>query len=308
MNIDQNYIDYFEKNLNTVEPDKSSVPFKILGYGEISSIFRMDEYPDVVFKRIPVFPHDENAELYRKQYFEYTSHLKKAGINLPWENVFITRNKGPYILYLAQHIFKPDLFCNKLIHTFDDEEITVMVKDIISTVSKVRIYNKKNMPGIEIAIDAQLSNWTYPLENGKRKLYLVDTSTPFYRVDGCEQLDVNLLLKSMPFIIRLFVKFINLDDVVARYYDFSTLFLDIIGNLIKEQASDKIPLLIEIVNRRISEDFQIKPVTRKDVESYYRSDKMIWIAFSALRRMDRFVTSKIMRKKYEFLLPGKVKR
>ena len=41
MNIDQKYIDYFEKCLNPVKPENSEIPFEILDYGEISSIFKI---------------------------------------------------------------------------------------------------------------------------------------------------------------------------------------------------------------------------------------------------------------------------
>ncbi|MCP4551286.1 MAG: hypothetical protein GY834_04435, partial [Bacteroidetes bacterium] len=242
MNIDQRYIDYFEKCLNPVKPENSELQFEILGYGEISSIFKMDKYPDIVFKRLPVFPDMKSAASYRENYFNYTSHLREAGINLPEEDVFITHTPGrPHVLYLAQSLFHGDTFCSRLIHTFDQDQITEMLETIILSMKKIRLYNEKFMPGIEIAVDAQLSNWTWPLENKKRKLYLIDTSTPFYRINGNEQLDVRLLLKSMPFIIRLFINLINLDDVVARYYDYRIVFLDIIGNLIKEQAPELIP-------------------------------------------------------------------
>jgi len=44
------------------------------------------------------------------------------------------------------------------------------------------------------------------------------------------------------------------------------------------------------------------------VEKYYREDKFIWTLFLALRRMDRWLTTTIFRKRYEFILPGKIKR
>jgi len=309
MKVDQLYIDDFEKCLNPVTPEDSRLPFKILGYGEISSIFSMDKYPDIVFKRLPVFPDRASALVYRDHYFEYTSHLKKAGINLPEEQALITHVEGcPHVLYLAQHLFARDTFCNHLIHTLDRDQIAAMVETIIQTMNRVRVYNETYLPKIEIAVDAQLSNWTWPIENQKRKLYLIDTSTPFYRINGREQLDVRLLLKSMPFMIRLFINLINLEDVVARYYDYRMVFLDIIGNLIKEQARDLIPFFLEITNKKIMDDFKLKPICLKEVESYYQKDKMIWMTFSTLRRIDRFVTSRLLGKRYEFLLPGRVKR
>lgn len=309
MNIAQEDIDRFEKHLNPAEPDKSGVRFDILGYGEISSIFQMKNYPDVVFKRLPVFPDRQSAETYRNDCFAYTAHLKEAGISLPRENIFITNFPGrPHVLYMAQDRFPKETFCNHLIHTCDKVKLAEMLDMVIQTVYKVDLYNRNASPGVEIAIDAQLSNWVWPITNGERQLYLVDTSTPFIRIEGKEQLDVSLLLKSMPFLIRIFIHFINLDDVVARYYDIRTVFLDIIGNLTKEQAPDLIPFCIDYVNDALKVKFKLPPIQRSEVDAYYQKDKLIWTAFSALRRVDRLVTTRLLKKRYEFLLPGTVKR
>ncbi len=309
MNIDQRDIDRFERHLNPVEPEKSGIPFKILGYGEISSIFQMEKYPDVIFKRLPVFPDKQSAESYREQYFAYASHLKKAGITLPRETVFITHSPGrPHVIYMAQDRFKKEEFCNHLIHICNKAQLAQILEEVIQAVHKVDLYNQKSMPGVEIAVDAQLSNWVWAIENGNRQLYLIDTSTPFLRIEGKEQLDISLLLKSMPFLIRIFINFINLDDVVARYYDIRTVFLDITGNLTKEQAKDLIPFCIDCVNQALKSNFKLPPISRSEVDAYYQKDRLIWTAFSALRRVDRFVTTRILKKRYEFLLPGKVKR
>lgn len=46
----------------------------------------------------------------------------------------------------------------------------------------------------------------------------------------------------------------------------------------------------------------------KVVRAYTRRDKMIWTLFLAFRKFDRWMTTKIFRKRYEFILPGKIKR
>ena len=45
-----------------------------------------------------------------------------------------------------------------------------------------------------------------------------------------------------------------------------------------------------------------------EVKKYYREDKLIWTIFLAFRRMDRWLTTRVFRKRYEFLLPGKIER
>jgi hypothetical protein len=36
--------------------------------------------------------------------------------------------------------------------------------------------------------------------------------------------------------------------------------------------------------------------------------KCTWIVFLELQRLDRFFTTRLLRRRYEFILPGKIKR
>ena len=44
------------------------------------------------------------------------------------------------------------------------------------------------------------------------------------------------------------------------------------------------------------------------VEKYYKEDKLIWSLFLAFRKLDRWLKTVLFRKRYEFILPGKIKR
>ncbi|MHC1591973.1 MAG: hypothetical protein ACXQS8_07795, partial [Candidatus Helarchaeales archaeon] len=84
-----------------------------------------------------------------------------------------------------------------------------------------------------------------------------------------------------------------------------------IANFYKEQLPDVIPGLVDVVNEYFETDgasFEMKPFDVEEIRKYYKGDKRIWEIFQAFRRMDRFVKTKILRKKYEFYLPGKIKR
>ena len=50
------------------------------------------------------------------------------------------------------------------------------------------------------------------------------------------------------------------------------------------------------------------PLTKTEVDKYYREDKLIWVVFLGLRRLDRFFSTRLLWKRYEFILPGKIKR
>ncbi len=307
MKADIDLINRFEEQLNPTKLENSTIPTKVLGYGEISSIFQVGTDEKVVYKRLPYFPTKASAEAHLKLYYEYSDLLKKIGINLPPDDAVIVTIPGrPVVLYLLQERMPEDAFCHRLINQLDQDEIVMMLTSILAMMQKIWDYNRENHPGIETAIDAQLSNWVWFNENGSRKLCLVDTSTPFLRINGEEQLDVDLLLEAVPWFIRWAIKRLNLDDVVSRYYDKRKVLIDLIGNLFKEQRSDLIPLFLEVTNSKITDGIEL--LKKEEVDSYYKEDKMIWTLFLALRRADRFITTKILRKRYEFILPGHVKR
>ena len=82
--------------------------------------------------------------------------------------------------------------------------------------------------------------------------------------------------------------------------------MDLAANLYKEQQPALIPLTVKIINTIVSDN--MKALTEAEVAQYYRQDKLIWTLFLAFRRLDRWVTTKLFRRRYEFILPGKIVR
>ncbi len=82
--------------------------------------------------------------------------------------------------------------------------------------------------------------------------------------------------------------------------------MDLAANLYKEQQPALIPLAVKIINATGSEN--MTPLTEAEVAIYYRQDRLIWTLFLAFRRLDRWLTAKLFRRRYEFILPGKIKR
>ncbi len=307
MNIDIDLLHRFEKQLLPQDLSRSVIPAKILGYGEISSIFIIDNREDIVFKRMPIFSTVDQADEYKRRYFQYCNLLREAGLSVPEDDAVIVEIPGrPVVIYFAQRRFPDHLLCHRLIHTMTEPEIEEMLISILQAIRKTWQFNNDRKPEFEIAVDAQLSNWVRTDENGGKGLYLLDTTTPMFRIQGVEQLDVELFLQSIPPFIRWLVRRLDLDDVVNRYYNPTSNLTDVAANLHKEQRPDLIPLFIKNINDFIPEG--AKAVVRKAVDDYYREDKMIWAALSILRRTDRFITTRLLRKRYEFILPGKVKR
>ncbi len=62
------------------------------------------------------------------------------------------------------------------------------------------------------------------------------------------------------------------------------------------------------VPRRYRRPGQISYLTEAEIEKYYKNDAFIWALFLALRRMDRFIKTRMLGGRYNFILPGKIKR
>ena len=125
-------------------------------------------------------------------------------------------------------------------------------------------------------------------------------------VFNVEQLNPDLILKTAPSFLRWILRLFFLKDVMNRYYEPRSVYMDLIANLHKEQRPDLVPIAIDIVNKYIKEPD--KKFDIGEINKYYKEDKLIWTLFLAFRKFDRFLKSKIFHKRYEYILPGKIKR
>ena len=153
-----------------------------------------------------------------------------------------------------------------------------------------------------MSIDGQVSNWA--LVNND--LFYFDTSTPLFKINGTEQMNPELLLNSTPKALRWIIRKFFLQEVMDRYYDLRLIYIDLIANLYKEQKSDFIKPAVYLANELLLESSQ--KITEAEVEKYYKNDKLIWQLFLSFRKIDRWYSNHILRKQYEFILPGNIKR
>lgn len=297
-------LDQFEMELNPSGLAASSIPSRVLGFGEISTVLEIGDDKTYAYKRMPLFSSVHEAEKYVVNYDKYCKHLKDSGLTIPEDQTRILTLPGrPVVMYIIQQQLPSDRFAHKLIHTLPEEKSVDIIRQIVEEIRQVWFFNKMHEPDLALALDGQLSNWVWMEDES---LVYVDTSTPLFRVNGEEQLDPELFLKSAPSFLRWIIRWLFLSDVMNRYYDQRQVYIDLTANLYKEQRPDLVPLTIKIINQSIGP--AIEPLTEKDVEKYYKEDKLIWTLFLAFRRFDRWLTSKVFRKRYEFILPGKIKR
>ena len=211
----------------------------------------------------------------------------------------------------------PESIGDKAIHILSRDDTVRLVRQVLRELAKLWEFNARKGP-FELGIDGQISNWSVAGFDGANprlgeeiELLYFDTSTPLYRVDGVDQLDPELFLRSAPSFLAWLLRWLFLEDVVTRYFDFHLVVIDLIGNFHKEQMPELIPRLIEEANDFFAgeaADLEVAPITEKEVRSYYREDALIWILYLNMRKVDRFLRTRILRKGYPYILPGKIKR
>ena len=300
--INTSYLTEFEKGLDISDADNSKIPAKIVGYGEISSIFKVQGFEGWIYKRLPLFETQKQAEDYAKKYKDYVALLKNTGLSLPNDFYLIVNGHTKVVLYLAQKEINRENLCQNRLHSQTDEENLNMLQKIFLEIRKVFQFNEKQQVKTELSIDGQISNWAI---EGDNMLYF-DTSTPLFRLNGKEQMNPDLILSSAPKALVWMIKLFFLQDVMDRYYDIRLVFIDVVANLYKEQKTTLIDSALAKANNLLPKG--VEEISRKEIDKYYKEDKFIWQLFLGLRRLDRWITTKIFRKRYDFILPGKIKR
>ncbi|MFW9965288.1 MAG: DUF6206 family protein [Candidatus Sifarchaeia archaeon] len=321
MKIDTDLLQEFEEGLDPLKPEASRIPARVLGYGEISTVFEIlqEGQSDIAFKRMPLFDDMEQVDRYRDVYNRYHDYFKKIGIDIPeYGSVVVETKKGRIVLYLYQKKLKSESIGNSLIHQISESGVHNLVLTILSKLNKVWEFNNHEHPNVEVAIDGQISNWAqknYIPESGNPEigveLFYLDTSTPLFRENGEEQLDVELFLKPTPPIIRWYLKKYYLHEIVDRYYDFRKVVIDLVANFLKEQRRELVPNLINLVNNYFSTeatDQDIAPVTLEEIDEYYKDDASTWKLYLRVRRAHRFIKTKVLRGYYAFILPEEIQR
>jgi len=205
---------------------------------------------------------------------------------------------------------------NNLIHSLYREDVFNLVSAILLELLKVWRFNSEQT-GVELGIDGQISNWALRSSGqklatpGAEQFFYLDNSTPFIRLDGVEQMDAELFLRSAPPFLSWILRLFFLKDVVARYYDLHRVLVDLIANFYKEQLPELIPDLVDVVNNLLRDTdsyLHVEPIQLDEVAAYYREDALIWRLYLSMRRIDQFLRRRVLRRSYPYILPGKIKR
>ncbi len=298
----------FESELRPDAPEAGSLSPRILGYGEMSTVFSFPD-PDLAglaFKRMALFESESELEPYEKNFRDYNAFLNEIGIETPDYGTARGVRGGKPILYAIQRMVNPAGIGHNYIHTASPEESAALFDLILEKFDLVFTHNESARGSFEIGLDGQISNWA--LTDDGSLLYL-DTSTPLMRRGGKEELDPELFLRVCPSYLVWVIRLFFLKDVLNRYYDLRLVIIDLLGNLYKEKTPELIPLFLEKADAFLAKRQPPLPrVTTQEIEAYYKEDAQIWRIFLAFRKIERFVKTKIQRREYPVILPGNIER
>jgi hypothetical protein len=324
MNVSQvntQLLESFEQGLDPQHPERSKIPARVLGYGEISTVFeiQVDELRGLAFKRLPLFYTMQEVDRYRTVYEEYNRLLEgEGGLRLPsHSHATLVGASGRPVFYIIQRQLDYASIGHHALHLLPREQVPRLVTCILRELRKVWDYGRRQSR-VQMGIDGQISNWAidgfdpeHPHLDEDTHLFYVDTSTPLIRVDGVEQLDTELFLRSAPSFLVWVLRLFFLKDVVNRYYDLRLVAVDLVANFYKEQRPDLIPETVGAVNRFFADeaaDLGLQPIDEQQVRSYYREDALIWSLYLSMRKVDRFIRRRLLRRDYPYILPERVKR
>ncbi len=264
----------------------------VLGYGEITLVLGWPAtHPRVACKRLPVFDDEERARAYGSLIHEYVGELTTRGIHVLPTEWRTTRAEGGRVAgYVLQPVLPAERLGPRLVADDDagaSELLASIIEQIVSVVDP------------RIGLDAQLSNWA--VLDGE--LHYFDVTTPLLADATGTRLDLDLLTSPLPAAIRPIVRRVVAPGLVAAYHRPRDVAVDLIGNLLKERLGNAVAPAIEQANARLS-----PPITRKEIDRWYRSDARTWEALLRLRRADRWWQRRVRRRAYPFLLPGPIRR
>ena len=320
--VDLQLLTDFEKGLDPRFPEKSKIPARVLGYGEISTVFELGTGPEreLAYKRLPMFRTDEEAQTYQALYQAYVAALRdRMGLRVvPTDTVRLPgKVRGRVVVYIVQDRLPTGSIGHQAIHHFSSDDVGRLVLAVLREMDKVFRFNHEHQGEMEAGLDGQISNWAIagldperPALGEEIELIYFDTSSPLLRVKGQEQLDPELFLRSAPSFLVWLLRLLFLKDVMTRYYDFRQVAVDLVANFYKEKRPELIPSLVDTVNRFFAANERLSgltPLTTAEVRSYYREDAWIWRLYLAFKKVDRSL-HRLLGKDYPYILPDKVNR
>jgi hypothetical protein len=259
----------------------------LLGEGEISLVLAGGELGAWACKRLPPFATSSAADRYAATIERYLAVLSRRGVDVVDTTVRqLVGDDGRVVLYCVQPILPADTLGVEVARR-DDELGRRLLERIVDVVLA--------SVDARFGLDAQLSNWALV---GDRAVY-VDVTTPLLRdAAGRTELDTDVFLASLPWILRPVVRRFVVPGIIDRYHDPRIVVLDLAANLLKERLDHLVPVVVAASEGRISPALGDAEIRRDR-----RADALTWGALQAVRRVDRAWQRHVRHRPYPFLIP-----
>ncbi|MCU0668933.1 MAG: DUF6206 family protein [Myxococcota bacterium] len=303
----------FEAHLDPARPE-AAPGVSIIGYGEVSTVFALAELPGRVCKRMSGFRDAEAVAHYAETVRRYIDFLEAEDIRVVETAILAIERKGRApVVYLAQPQLAAEGLGNSVLRHADDATLRARLDAVLLRIGRLLRSNRERRDGRSVTVDAQLSNWHFGSgERAGGEPLLIDIGTPFMRKDGADEIGVELFLAAVPPGVRaLYRRARAVERYLDAFFDARSLLVDAVANFHKEGRPDRIPLALERVNRWLAEDVPDlggRPIRAEDVDRYYRNDAKTLELYLRARRLDRFVRTRLLGQRYDFILPGAIRR
>jgi len=299
----------FESGIDVSDPRGGPHGATVLDYGELTVVLVLSTLPGRVVKRISGFADETEAADYADSIRRYIRLLEERGVSVARTDVFTVTAKTS-VAYLVQPLLDKRRIGNSLLAGADGRELENIMEKILDSIASLMRANEKDPDGLEVAADAQISNWYFP--DDEASPLLLDVGTPVIRINGEIRVNPGFIYRSFPRPVRWVLMRIKIvEDYYRDYFDLRLTITDMLGNFIKERAAHRLAEGVDIVNRWIARQPQsekIAPFTEREIRRYYRNDAALLDLSLKARRVTRFISVRLLGRHYDYILPGKIER
>ena len=304
----------FEEQLDPAQPTAGDASVEIVGYGEVSTAFALAALPHAICKRMAGFRDERTVARYTDVVRCYIDWLTQLGIAVAdTQLVPVCTRAGGHVVYLVQPRLPAAGLGHHLLRQADDTTLCACLDAVLAIIGTLMRRNRAATDARTITVDAQLSNWYFDVrDGGVGAPLLFDVGTPYMRLHGVDEVGVDIFLAPIPPVIRWYYRRQRaVERYLDDYFDTRHILLDLLGNFYKEGRPDRIPMALGHVNRWLATtgaDLDAATLDAAAVERYYAKDAAALELFLKARRVDRFIRTRILRQRYNFILPGPIRR
>ena len=269
---------------------------RVLGYGEMTLVIGWPtQAPTHAVKRLPPFATRAGVDAYARLVRDYIDALAARGVlSVPTEVVTL-HARGGFAAYLVQPMTPPGLLLDRWLADGAPPEdglaaLTTLARGVAGAADAT------------VGLDGQVSNWA---RTDGGSLALLDLTTPMLcDAEGRERLDTRLFTAVYPWVMRAALRRFVAPQVMADFHRPRQILTDAASNLLRQGMDEWMPVMVQAANVVLPE-----PLTRADVERYYRSDTRLWGTTERLRRTERWWQRSVRRRAYPMLLapPGGIR-